>query len=391
MRKELRELLNQLEVKKLEVRTLIGEDKVDEAEQRMADVRSLEKKIKIQQELDAEEEREEHGGRRAGEDRDEEELETQYRSAFLTGLRRRSISSEERSIIEEYNKRAVMHGGDATGQDDGDSNLVVPQDIQTRINEVMRTLNDLSVYISVEEVSTRAGRRTLEKDDDMTPLPVVEEYGETGETDNPKFIGVPYALLKRAGILPLTNELLADSDQNLIRYVTRWIGKKVVVTRNTLITTLLATMTKTDLADFDAIKRVLNVDLDPAISLTAVLLTNQDGYNWLDEQKDANGRYLLQDDITQPGRKLFKGRPVAVAANRYLPSVVGATTKAPLVIGNLKELAVLFTRGRYELASTKVGGNAWRRDTTEMRVITRDDCRMWDDGAAVYGELTISE
>lgn len=389
MKKELRELLAQLDATKLEVRTLLGEDKVAEAETKMLEVRSLEKKIQVQKELDDAEEREQREGRAAGGTKDDQELETQYRSAFLKGLRRRSISSEERSVIEEYNKRAVMHGGDAADQADGDSNLVVPQDIQTRINELMRTLNDLTQYVSLEEVSTRSGKRVLEKDDDMTPLPVVDEYGQINETDNPKFVGVLYQLLKRAGVLPLTNELLADSDQNLIRYVTKWIGKKVVVTRNTLVTTLLATMDKTDLADVDAIKKVLNVTLDPAISLTAVLLTNQDGYHWLDEQKDAAGRYLLQDDITQPGRKLFKGRPVAVASNRYMPSVVGVTTKAPLIIGNLKELVVFFTRGKFELASTKVGGNAWRRDTTELRVITRDDCRMWDGGAATYGQLTI--
>lgn len=59
-------------------------------------------------------------------------------------------------------------------------------------------------------------------------------------------------------------------------------------------------------------------------------------------------------------------------------------------MGNLKELIVLFTRGQYQLSSTREGGDAWRRDTTELRTITRDDCKEWDGKAAVFGQLTIS-
>jgi len=50
---------------------------------------------------------------------------------------------------------------------------------------------------------------------------------------------------------------------------------------------------------------------------------------------------------------------------------------------------VLFTRNIYELASTREGGDAWRRDTTELRVITRDDLRLWDAAAGIYGQLQI--
>ena len=96
---------------------------------------------------------------------------------------------------------------------------------------------------------------------------------------------------------------------------------------------------------------------------------------------------LLTDDITQPGRKIYKGRPIAVAANRMLPSTGDL---APLVIGNLKQLMVLFNREFFELASTKEGGDAWRRDTTELRTIIRDDYVEWDEEAAVFGQLDVT-
>src|SRR5690606_4528475 len=142
-----------------------------------------------------------------------------------------------------------------------------------------------------EQVNTLSGSRVLEKDEDMTPFAVVAEYGEIQETDAPKFTPVEYKLVKRSGILPLTNELLADNDANLLDYVTRWLAKKTVVTYNSLVLSLLGKLDKTPFASLDDIKKALNVTLDPAVSNSAVILTNQDGYHWLDTQKDGDDRY----------------------------------------------------------------------------------------------------
>lgn len=398
MGKELREMLQQLEQMKTEVRSLLGEDKVEEAEKRMEDVRALQKKIEVQRQL----EQEERGGLglggahlASGETRtvtkEDAELESEYRQVFMKAIRRRPVSSDERSIIVEYEKRAVMHTGGVVGQADGDSGLIIPQDIQTKIYTLMRDFNDLSQYVNVQNVTALSGSRVLEKDEDMVPFQDVDEYGLIGETDNPKFVPISYSLKKRAGILPLTNELIADTDQNIEQYVTNWISKKAVVTRNYHITNLLKTMPKQSLANFDNIKKVLNVLLDPAISANSIILTNQDGYHWLDEQKDANGRYLLQDDPTQPGRKLFKGRPVVVASNRFLKTEGTSTLLAPIIIGDLTQLIVVFNRRFFELASTKEGGDAFLRDTTNLRTIMRDDYKFWDTGAAVFGQLDVTD
>lgn len=395
MTKELRAMLQKLDTAKQEVRTMLSEDKTTEAKEKMAEVRTLQEKVDLQRELEEGEARG-LGGRELNDDgnieeRDEKELESEYRGIFLSGLRRRPISLEMRSVITEYERRAVMNeGGTNPAIPDGDSSLLVPKDVKTAVNAIIRTLNDLTQYVRVEGTTALSGSRVLEKDEDMVPFALVDEYGALQETDNPKFVPVSYAVKKRGGFLPLTNDLLKDTDQNLVGYVTRWIGKKSVVTRNKLIIDLLKAMAPKDLANLKALQKVLNVDLDPAISASAILLTNQDGYNWMDEQVDANGKGLLTEDITQPGRKLFKGRPIAVVSNKHVPSITGATPKAPIWVGNLQELIVLFSREFYELASTKEGGDAWRRDTTEMRTIIRDDIKMWDTGAAVYGQLTLS-
>ncbi|MCM3589633.1 phage major capsid protein [Brevibacillus borstelensis] len=392
MTKELRALLQKLDNAKQEVRSLLAEDKTQEAKDKMDEVRSLQAKVDLQRELEETEARglgvKELKDDGTVEERDMQELEKEYTGIVLRGIRRRPISEEMRSVIREYEKRAVMNEGNTNPViPDGDVGILVPQDIQTQINTLMREWNDLSQYVTVENVSALSGTRVLETDANMTPFADVDEYGEIQETDNPKFTSISYKVKSRAGYLPLTNELLADTDANLIGYVTNWIARKAAHTRNVHILALLQTLTPKELADLKAINKVLNVDLDPAISRSAILLTNQDGYDWLDNQVDGMGRPILSDDITQPGRKLFKGRPIAVVSNRNLPS---ANDKAPLFIGNLKQFMVLFNRRFFELASTREGGDAWRRNTTEMRTIMRDDYVQWDAAAAVYGQLDIT-
>lgn len=391
MTKAMRELLQSIEANKAKVRALIGENDLAAAEKLMEEVRAAQRQADLLRELDEDDD-----------DVDipvdvpkaaDKDLEKEYEGIFLRGLRRQKISAADRSIISEYKQSiyaAVMHEGGANPTIPlGDSSLIVPVDSQTRINTLMREFRDLSGFITVETTNTLSGTRVLEADTTMTPLQPVVEYGQIQETDNPTFVPVAYQLVKRAGYLPLTSELLADSDQNILAYVEKWLAKKSVVTRNTLITTLIAGLAPVPLADMTAIKNALNVTLDPAIAANAAILTNQDGYHWMDQQVDGNGRYLLQDDITQPGRKLFKGLPVYVVSNRYLASAPAPNATAPLVIGDGKQLAILFTAGRLELASTKEGGDAWRRDTTELRVISRDDCVLWDAAAAVHGRLAL--
>lgn len=390
MSKELRALFAALEGKKSEVRSLMGEDKIEEAEAAMDEVRSIEKKIEIQKALDEEERGNStvEGEEITSEIREVEE-EVEYRDIFMKALRNKRLSSEERDLLETKVEEVRAMSG-ATDEDGG---LVIPKDIQTRINELSRSFDALEQYVTTEPVTTRSGSRVLEKNSDMVPFAEVDEMGEIPDTDNPKFTNLEYAIKDRSGILPLSRTLLKDSDQNILNYVVKWLGKKSKVTRNVLILNALNSLTKKAIEGLDDIKDVLDVQLDPAISPGSILMTNQDGFNHLNKMKDTDGKYILQPDPTQPTRKLFDGRPVIIVSNRFLKTVVddaSGAKKAPLIIGDLKEAIVLFKREEMELASTEVGGKAFTRNTLDVRAIQRDDVRVWDNEAAIYGELDLT-
>ncbi|MDE1453600.1 phage major capsid protein, partial [Bacillus paralicheniformis] len=101
-----------------------------------------------------------------------------------------------------------------------------------------------------------------------------------------------------------------------------------------------------------------------------------------------DGRYLLKDNPTEPTQKMLFGRRVVVVSNRVLKTKSG---KAPVIVGDLKEAIVLFDRQQQSIASTDVGAGAFETNTTKVRAIEREDVKLWDSEAAVYGQLTLEE
>ena len=136
-----------------------------------------------------------------------------------------------------------------------------------------------------------------------------------------------------------------------------------------------------------AIKTILNKTLDPAISLSAVILTNQSGFDALDQLVDEMGRGLLQPDPTNATLYKMFGRRVVAVSDAQLPNT---SNKPEFFIGDFKEFATLFRRDGFEVASTDIGGNAWATDSTEVRGIARLAVSKFDTGAAVRRQLTLS-
>lgn len=320
---------------------------------------------------------------RAGDTGAKEERQKMFTQAFMKSLRGKRLTEEERDLFESEEFRAM------SGKNEEDGGILIPEDISRTIKELKREQEQqLEQYVTVEPVATRSGTRMLEKNSDMTPFAVLEEMDEIAETDQPKFTKLSYKITDYAGILPLSNTLLQDTDQAIMSYVARWFVKKSITTRNALILSILDSLKKVQFKGLDNIKKTLNVTLDPAISAGAIIMTNQDGFDYLDQLKDGDGKYLLKDIPTEPTNRMLFGRRVVVISNKVLKTVSG---KAPMIIGDLKEAIVLFDRQQQSIASTDVGAGAFETNTTKVRAIEREDVRLWDSEAVVYGQLTLAD
>ncbi len=279
-----------------------------------------------------------------------------------------------------------------TGNSGADGGFLVPEDIDHTINELRRELNPLAPLFSEEEVTTLSGWRVIDTAP-STPMPSIDEMGTVAnDSDQPAFSKVTYTLGKRGLRIPISNELLSDEVANLMGYLGRWFAKKLVLTENYLLITALKTLTASSLTSSGveadaAIKTILNKTLDPAISLNAVIITNQDGFDALDQLVDLNGRGLLQPDPTNATLYRMFGRRVVAVSSAQLPNT---SNKPEFFIGDFKEFATLFRKKGLEVASTDIGGSAWATDSTEVRGIARLAVTKFDAGAAVRRQLTLS-
>lgn len=382
--RELRQLMAE---KQTHIQNLLADNRIDEAESATEELKAIRREFDIVQTMnDVVPAAAPFGGMPQQEEA--KDVDTTHVFAQLLRNRHDSLSDTELSFAKSMAVRNAANMNEGAGEAGG---FIVPTDEQTKINELKRALNPLSALVHVENVNTMSGTRVLEKASDMTPFASVAELAAIGEIDGPKFTQVKYAIKKFAGILPISEELLADSDQNLLAYVNGWLAKKSVATENAQILAVLKTLTKAPLTNLDGIKDLLNVTLDPTISLMSSVLTNQDGFNFLDKQKDTDGRYLLQPNPLDSTQKLLFGKPVTVVSNKVLPTdtSVASAKKAPVIIGSFTDAVVLFDRQATTLTGTSVGGDAWKRDSYDVKAVTRIDVQKFDDKAVVFGELTI--
>ena len=268
----------------------------------------------------------------------------------------------------------------------GHAGLTIPKDIQTTIHTLVRQFNSLQQYVNVEQVSTTSGSRVYEKWSDITALAEIDEEGATiGANDDPQLTTIKYLIKRYAGISTITNLLLKDTAENIIAWLSNWIAKKVVVTRNVKIIEAIDTLpTKPTLAKWDDIID-LEAKVDPAIKPTSMFLTNTSGFTALKKVKDAMGNYLMERDVKSPTGYVIDDFPVKEVADRWLPNKGAAR---PLYFGDLKQAVTLFDRENMSLLATNIGAGAFETDTTKIRVIDRFDVRTVDSEAFVPASFT---
>lgn len=267
----------------------------------------------------------------------------------------------------------------------GNGGLTIPKDIQTTIHTLVRQYDSLQQYVNVEAVTTLSGSRVYEKWTDVTPLKQLETSAAIGDNDDPQLTTVKYLIKRYAGITTITNSLLKDTAENIIAWLSSWIAKKVVVTRNTEIIKAIDKLpTKPTLAKWDDIID-LEAKVDPAIKPTSMFLTNTSGFTALKKVKNAMGDYLMERDVKSPTGYSIDGFPVKEVADRWLPN---KSTAHPLYFGDLKQAVTLFDRENMSLLATNIGAGAFEYDLTKIRVIDGFDVATVDNEAFVPASFT---
>lgn len=219
---------------------------------------------------------------------------------------------------------------------------VVPQEVVTPVFEGANAKQNLAEMATVKKVSVGSGKYPVSIPDPTKFLATKAELATIPDVDA-SVKDVSFEAKTYAGKIYLSNELVDDSAIDIKAEVQSQLQQLVLNTDNHNVISLLQTLTSENAANVDDLKKIKNTAIDPAVlgSNGSMVITNQDGYNYLDTLKDSQGRYLLSEDVTaQSGKALF-GLPVVVVSNAVLPDVSG---QFPVFIGNLPQTIAVFRR-----------------------------------------------
>lgn len=273
----------------------------------------------------------------------------------------------------------------SNGEDGG---YTIPEDIQTKINRLREESYDLTKLVTVESVSAPTGSRVYLSRRTPARMGKFEEYGAIGQLEPPKFERVAYSVGNFGGFIPCPNTLLRDSDAALEALLVEWFGRYSLDTDNGEILDLLTSKDIVAIDGLDALRTVLNVSLGGAFKPFSKIVTNDEGLDWLDQLKDADGRPLLNPDPTDTANYRLRCGATLVAVEQVPSTIMPIGTHIPFIVGDLQTAVTKFDRQVLSVDSSDsatVGDyNAFASYSTIFRGVQRADYQVIDTAAWHY-------
>lgn len=296
-------------------------------------------------------------------------------------LLHQDMSPEEKAILTPKTgvSKALVTGGTS-----GES-LLIPEDVRTAINELRRSfvsLRDLGIVTSLPTQSM-SGSFVFEAGT-IAGLTSFTDGAEIDQTGGPSFARKTFTIGLKGKIIPVSNVLTLTERAGLLAYLNRWFVKNAVFSENAdIIAELKADKTATAIAGSKALKSALNTDLDPDCKAAGRIITNQTGFNFLDQETDTTGRPLLQPDPTNATLKRLYGLDVTVLSTSQLADE--ADGSFPIFCGDTASAIWMMMLLDYLFASSTEAG--FTKNQTYLRVMEGYDVVAADKDAYFYGKM----
>lgn len=291
-----------------------------------------------------------------------------------------------RKPLSEVEKTALVSG---TNSENGETYLV-PDDVRAEITELRKSYVSAKPLVTVETTDALAGSVTYEAGT-PTGLADFDDGDAIEEETGIKFILKKFTIAFKGKLIPVSRILLGAAKASLMNYLNRWFVKNAVISENAKIFGVLKAGynngTPKALTGWKALKKSINKDLDPSCKIDGVIVTNQSGWAYLDEEEDGNGRPILQPNPANATEKLFQNMVVHVFPDAQLPNI--DETHAPVIYGSTKAGCTFVEHQAIEFAVSE--HFLFNKNQNCLRVIEGFDAMSTDTDAYIYGSLDISE
>ncbi len=231
----------------------------------------------------------------------------------------------------------------------GDVGAMIPEEIIYNPEAEVNSVADLSALVTETSATTGSGTYPVLKRA-TAEMHSVEELADNPALAKPEFEKVSWTIATYRGAIPISEESIQDTQVPLMPVIQKNANEQRLNTLNKAISAkLVAFKAKASTADtlVDDLKRILNVDLDPAYDKTIVV--SQSAYQVLDTLKDKEGRYLLQESITASSGLTLFGKPVVVVNDELL----GKVGEVHIWVGDLKRAILYVNRADTQISWVK--------------------------------------
>ncbi|MEK5331044.1 phage major capsid protein [Lysinibacillus sp. FSL W8-0992] len=290
----------------------------------------------------------------------------------------KTLLNNEKTETRSFEQYIRSQGQVRDGLTTVNADVVIPKDVIGEVFDLKRQRYNLAQYATVKEVSNGQGKYPIATNQEAT-LATKAELALITDVEADMFTQVSYNVQTRAGKIALSNEVVEDAAVDIVGEVKAQLEKLVENTDNANIITKLKAFTLVTATGLDDLKKVNNVTLDPALNKTVIV--NQDTFNFLDTLKDADGRYILQPDVTAASGYSLFGNPVVVISNKLLPSPLEGTY--PMIMGDIAQ--AIFVARRNQVTTQWEQFDYYSQG---LAVIVRNDYQVIDADAARYIEIT---
>ncbi len=286
----------------------------------------------------------------------------------------------EKNEVRGFVEFVKTKGAERRGVTTVDAEAIIPVDVITKARMLPETVVDLRKMVNEVAVTTGSGSYPI-----LLPnkaiLTSVAELAKNPELAAPQFEKVNYEVATYRGQIPVSEESLQDSDDNLAGIIANHIQRQGLNTTNAQIAAELKKATAKTITGLDDLKTLLNVTIEPAYNVKLVM--SQSFFNAIDQMKDNEGRYLLQQDITvASGYKLF-GREVVILADTLIGSKAGDKVA---FVGSPEDYVTMFKRA--ETTARWIDHEIYGQ---LLAIFMRFDVEIVDENAGFYVTLTPAE
>lgn len=371
-------LKQQIEAKKAErtaklkeARAALDANDLDKSEELTAAVEAFDKAIAQLEKLHALSQDDAEAAKKATED-----------AAAEAGVRKAKRAGK---VISDPNKKSeevrnfigfIQSKGESRSVTTTNAEAIIPKDIITKPQEQPNTVVDLREFANTVPVKTKSGSYPVLLATDAVMVSQTELEANPDLAD-PEFKEVDFKVETYRGAVPASEESLDDAD-GLEALIGKHVNAISLNTANKAISSVLSKAPAVAATSLDDVKSVFNTKLDP--SYNPMFVATQSFLQLVDTLKDSTGRYILQQDITQPSSYFLFGHKMVVVKDNLL----GKVGEAKSFVGDVSQYVLFADRKNITMkwADSRIYGSY-------LQAVLRFDVKVADDAAGYLVDLKL--